>query len=178
MSAFDRAAEDRHDLDFRLMVNSSVVLFWRPVLLERNLDWLARHGYDVNRVDASGWRAEHDLHHDLAAALEFPDYYGENLDALNDCLRSIAGYDYRSSPEATGFVLALTGYDAFAEHCPDAAHAVLDIFAVQSRFAGLIGHRMLCLIQSDDPDIDFEPVGRTPVMWNNDEWLDSNRHPV
>ncbi len=36
------------------------------------------------KVDASGWTTEQDLHRDIAAALDFPDYYGRNLDALNE----------------------------------------------------------------------------------------------
>lgn len=28
---------------------------------------------------------------------------------------------------------------------------------------------------SNDPDIQFEPVGAIPVMWNSDEWLDAKR---
>jgi len=39
---------------------------------------------EVAILDASGWHAGADMHRDIAAALDFPDYYGNNLDALND----------------------------------------------------------------------------------------------
>ena len=178
MTAFDRAAESCRDMDFRLMVNSFVVLFLRVAILNKTIKWLQDHGYDVVSLDTSTWAAEADLHRDIAEALGFPDYYGRNLDALNDCLRTIAFYESRSLPKATGFVLALTGYDRFAKHCPSAAHAVLDIFATQARAAALIGHRMLCLVQSNDPHISFGPVGATPVVWNDAEWLHANRSPT
>jgi hypothetical protein len=157
------------------MVNTFVVLFWRMSLLDAKLAWSLGHGYEVARVDASTWTTEADLHRDLAAALNFPPYYGKNFRALNECLHAVASYDYGTSPEASGFVLALTGYDRFARLCPVAAYTVLDLFAKRARAAALIGHRMVCLVQSDDPDLSFEPVGAMPVMWNDAEWLNANR---
>lgn len=39
-----------------------------------------------------GWQAEtrSGFHDQVAAALDFPDYYGRNLDALHDCLGDLA----------------------------------------------------------------------------------------
>jgi hypothetical protein len=175
--AFDRDAVDRHDVDFMLVQNSSVAQFWRKAILNKAVGWLRDHGYDVISLDASIWTADADLHRDIAKALSFPDYYGCNLAALHDCFSQIAHYDYASSESAAGFVLVLTGYDNFARHCPRTAWAVLDSFAIQARLAALIGHRMICLIQCNDPDFSFEPVGATPVDWNNAEWFKANRRP-
>jgi hypothetical protein len=49
--------------------------------------------------------------------------------------------------------------------------------AHHSRTAALFGRRLMCLVQSDDPHIRFEPVGATPVAWNDAEWLNSKRRP-
>jgi barstar (barnase inhibitor) len=128
-------------------------------------------------IDASQWSAEQDLHRDIAAALGFPDYYGRNLDALNDCMRDVVSQDYGWAPEATGLALTFIGYDGFAARCPRAAQIVLDIMADHSRSAALFGRGLMCLVQSNDPNIRFEPVGATAVMWNDAEWLDSKRRP-
>ncbi len=40
-------------------------------------------------IDCSGIHTADALHCALAQALEFPDYYGKNLDALFDCLTEI-----------------------------------------------------------------------------------------
>lgn len=172
-----RGGDLTDDVAFRLMASTFVTLFWRPALLAGTTEWLLAHGYEVVCLDASRWTAESDVHRDLAAALRFPSHYGRNLDALNDCLRDVASYKYGSSPQAAGLVLVLTGYDKFTVHCPRAAQAVLDIFAGQARSAALIGHRMLCLVQSDNPNIRFAPVGAMPVMWNEAEWLDPTFRP-
>jgi hypothetical protein len=145
--------------------------------MDHSLGWLGEHGYHIVRLDAGEWATEATMHHALAEALDFPDYYGKNLDALNDCLGDVASLAYGSREGATGLVLALDRFDRFMRQLPRAAPIVLDIFASQARVAALIGHRMLCLVRSDDPDLFVPPVGAMSVLWNPAEWLDSKRHP-
>lgn len=86
MASFEPDADLSNDLAFRLMMNMFVTLFWRESILVAATGWLDRHGYQVTRFDASHWNTEDDLHRDISRALGFPDYYGRNLDALNDCM--------------------------------------------------------------------------------------------
>jgi RNAse (barnase) inhibitor barstar len=167
-------SQDHQDLALRLLINTPVTLFWRHRILEETTGWLSAHGYQVTRLAAAGWTNEEDLHRDIAAALSFPDYYGKNLDALNDCLRDVVDQRYGWAAGSTGLALVFTGYHAFAGRVPRAAQVVLDLMADASRQAALFGRRLMCLVQSDNPDIRFEPVGATPVRWNDAEWL--NRH--
>jgi hypothetical protein len=165
------------DRGFRLLINTSVTLFWRPQILDDTTAWLSAHDYQVVRIHAGHWATEHDLHRDIAQALNFPDYYGGNLDALNDCMRDVVSQDYGWAPHTSGLAVVFTGYDSFAVRRPRAAQIVLDIMADSSRRAALAGQRLICLVQSGDPHIRFEPVGATPVAWNDAEWLDSRRQP-
>lgn len=176
MAVFDLELDVRR-LDFLLLRSSAVTLFWRPALLAEATGWLRRQGYTVASLDAGTWLSDDDLHRDIAAALDFPDYYGGNLDALADCLRDVVNYEYGTTRQATGLALTLTGYDTFARGRPRTAQTVLDIVADQARGAMLTGHRMLCLVQCDDPHTTFDPVGAMPVSWNHAEWLDSQRRP-
>lgn len=175
MSAFDPADDLGQDRAFRLLMNTSVTLFHQRQVLEDTTAWLVEHDYQVTTLDASSWSGEHDLHRDIANALNFPDYYGRNLDALNDCMRDVVTHDYGWDPNAAGLVLVFTGYDNFAAACPQPAQAVLDIIANQSRSAALLGGRLMCLVQSNDPRITFDAVGATPVSWNQSEWLKPRR---
>lgn len=171
----DTASAD--DLYRQLAANTFVTLYWRRELLDGDVARLRGKGFAVVELDASGWTAEEDLHRDIAAALDFPDYYGRNLDALDDCLRDVVDGAYGIPSDAAGFVLVFTHYDGFDRACPREAQAVLDILADHGRSAAVLGRRVLCLAHSDDPAIAFQPVGAVPVLWNQAEWLDSWRRP-
>ncbi len=82
---------------------------------------------------------------------------------------------YGVSAEATGLVLVLMNYDQFVAADPVQAHKFLDIYAGQARHAALIGHRMSCLVQSNDPQLQLAPVGAQSVRWNGRELSDRSR---
>lgn len=159
------APYEEPDRAYRLAMNGFVTLFWRTEVLEDTVGWLVEHGYDVVRLPAAEWTSQADFHRDIRVALDFPDHYGDNLDAFNDCLRDLA----TRGGNGAGLVLVLAGYDAFASREPRAAQVILDVIADQSRTGALFGHRMLCLVQSDDPRLTFVPVGATAVGWNPEE---------
>lgn len=175
MPPFDLDTNPAEDRALQLLRDGAVTLFWRRRLLDDTTAWLAEHGYQLVRLDATAWATEADLHRDVKAALDVPDYYGHNLAAFTDCMRDVATYSYGARRDSTGTVLVLTGYDAFAAHERGTAGIVLDIIAGAAREALLFGHRLLCLVQSDDPEIAFDPVGATPVTWNLAEFLRADR---
>lgn len=175
MASWDADAETSHAVDFRLVHNTFVTMFWQPSVLDETVIWLLQHGYDVATFDAATWTTPGDMFGDVAQRLDFPDYFGRNLDALNDCMRDVASCDYGWRPDATGLVIVLRAFDAFATVDRRTAQIMLEIFADQARSAILIGNRILCLVQSNDPRLSFEPVGAVPVTWNDAEWLNSKR---
>jgi hypothetical protein len=152
-----------------LLVHGFVTLYRRPAVLERAIAALAGAGYRITVIDAAAWRTDADLHTAVAAALHFPAGAGANLDALADSLRDVADDPLVWPPDARGLVLVFTGYDAFAGRSPRTAQVVLDIIAGQGRTELLAGRRLIALVQSDDPRIAFDPVGATPVDWNDTE---------
>jgi hypothetical protein len=156
-------------IDYQLMQNSPVALYHSPAILGEHAAELEALGYRCPALEARGWDTEERLHDDFARVLDFPDYYGRNLDALNDCLWDLP-YDGR-----TGIGLVITGYDTFAARFPRVAWDVLDIIGHNSRDALLVGNRLLALVQSDDPRLHFEPVGGTAPTWNFREWFDRDR---
>ena len=114
MAAWNPADELNHPLDFLLIQNGFVSMFFQPVVLQEALSWLQGHGYHIASVDAASWLTPADMHADVARALDVPSYYGANLDALEDCLRDVAVQSYGWSEPDTGLVLVINGYDAFA----------------------------------------------------------------
>lgn len=162
MATWDAEAETTHPLDYSLVKNSFVTLFWRPSLLDETVVWLRGSAYDVVEFDAASWGSADDMYDDFSATLGFPDYFGRNLDALNDCIGDVASGDYGWRRDATGLVLVLRGFETFATVDRKTAQMVLDILAGQARSALLIGNRMMCLVQSNDPRLVFEPEPPTP----------------
>lgn len=176
MVNWDPDAEITHPVDFRLVHNTFVTMFWQSSLLDETVSWLRSHDYRVVEFNAASWSSDADMFEEVASGLHFPDYFGRNLDALNDCMRDIASGDYGWDIEAqTGLVIVLRAFDTFTGVDRRTAQIMLDIFAHQARCAILIGHRIICLVQSNDPHLSFEPVGATPVLWNDAESLNSKR---
>lgn len=169
MAIFRNEPDDLQRLDWLLLQNGAVTLYFRPQVLVEDVEWLKGHDYRVDSFECSVWVSESQMHEALSRGLEFPPYYGRNLNALNDCISDI------EIPEEGGRVLVFSRYDSFAARFPDVAWSVLDIMEINSRRLLLFGQRLIVLVQSDDPELFFEPVGGRPVMWNRKEWLARSR---
>jgi len=167
MSVFNREALDRPD--WEIFQDGWVMLYWRPELLDGVIDELVVHQYRVVAFDCERWSTPADALSDLGVSLDFPGYYGQNLNALNDCLRDI------DVPEVGGVALVFRRFDRFAAQHHVVAHAILDICAHNARGFMLFGRRFATLVQSDDPALSFPTVGATPVAWNRGEWLRKDR---
>jgi RNAse (barnase) inhibitor barstar len=144
-------------------------MYWQKQLLETDAQWLADHAYRLYRLNCEQWSSDQSALVEIGMALGFPDYYGRNLDAFNDCLSDI------EIPVNGGVGIILLRFDHFAKQSPVTAQTLLDIFADNSRSSMLFGRRLVTLVQSDDPRLSFDAVGATPVMWNPREWLNKNR---
>ncbi|MDQ4213964.1 barstar family protein [Microbacterium sp. ASV81] len=176
MAIWDADAETTHPMDFRLVRDGFVTMFWQSSLLDDSLDGLRSRAYQVVEFDARAWSSDAEMCEDVASQFGFPDYSGRDLDALNDCMSDVASGSYGwDAATDTGLVIALRAFDAFAERDRRTAQIMLDIVATRARSAMLIGHRIICLVQSNDPRLAFEPVGAMPVVWNDAEWLDTER---
>lgn len=149
--------------DLNLLKNSPVTLYHSQEILQTDLQKLVGCGYQCPTFDCALWDSEMTMHREFARQLSFPDYYGHNLDALNDCLGD--------NDVVTGdLAIVLTGFDVFFAKFPRAWH-VLDIIAAASWWHLLFGRRLLGLVQTNDPKIVFEPIGARTVTWNPIEWF-------
>lgn len=167
MAAFTE--EDYQRLDLQLLKISPVTLYHRTEVLANNISILEGYGYKIDKFDCTTWASVDDLFDQMSAALDFPDYFGRNFDALNDCLA------YIEVPEESGRVVLLRGFDQFAKSHDKAAQVLLDILAHNSSFLMLWGKRFLTLVQSDDPEIKFHHLDCRAANWNHAEWLNADR---
>ena len=169
MATFSSDTSDFQRLDWSLLQNGAVTLYHRRETLDPDVAWLRENAYQVVDFDCLEWSDVRAMHAALAKALAFPEYYGMNLDALNDCMSDV------EVPAESGLVVVFLRFDTFASQHREAAQGLLDVLADNARTFLLFGRRLLVLAQSDDPRISFRPVGATAVGWNRKEWLDKNR---
>ena len=165
MAVFENNPDEWQRLDWQILQNGWTSLYWQRSILDKDLGWFEIEKYKIIDFDCTKWTDTNQIHRDLKEMLGFPDYYGENFDALNDCLSDI-------EINETGLVIVFRNYQNVDK---EIAHMLLDIFARNSRLHNLFGKRLLILVQVDNPNYQIDPVGSSPVLWNGAEWLDSNR---
>jgi RNAse (barnase) inhibitor barstar len=85
--------------------------------------------------------------YDIGKALGFPAYYGQNLDALEDCLR-----DVEAEP---GLLLLWDGWGPFARADEHAFRVALDILRARTEAGG--AGAFAVLLRGDGPDLDIVP---------------------
>ena len=170
-------AGEENDLDYVAVRDGGVLLYRKLNYIEEDIQWLRERNYRIYEFDCAAWTSEMALHENLRSALSFPDYYGNNLNALDECMS-----DDLVVPDPGGLVLVLNHYDrifkpasGLASEGRGTAEVVLSIFADAVRYHMLFGRRLLILVQSDDPKIDFGRLRGVAARWNRREWLNSSR---
>lgn len=166
MGVFKRNGRvDPVGLDWYIMRNGWISLYWRTTILDDDLKWFENENYVILEFNCRTWDNDKIMHSQLKEKFDFPDYYGENFSALRDCLSDL-------NIIKTGLVLVFRHLDNLKKQT---AHTFLDIMADSSRLHMLFGNRVITLAQVDDPDYEIDPVGQTSVIWNGLEWPNSRR---
>lgn len=166
MRVFKRSGRvDPKGLDWQIMQNGWTSLYWRATILDDDLKWFEKENYIIIEFNCKTWDNEKTMHSQLKEKLDFPEYYGENFNALRDCLSDL-------NIIKTGLVLVFRHLDNIRKQT---VHEILDIMANISRLHMLFGNRIIILAQVDNPDYEVGPIGQTPVLWNGQEWFNSRR---
>lgn len=151
----------------KMMLNGSVILYNKSSILEKDIALIKTEGFEVARVDCADLD-ESAFHKKIAKTLMFPAYYGENLNAFDDCLSDI-------EPENTGILLVFENYDAFLGENPAFGYDVLQVIQLNA-WQFLISEKgLMSFVQSNDPALRIPAIGGLVPQWNNEEWLDKAR---
>lgn len=97
-----------------------------PYVAPPHLDAVAKAakkaGLMLVRVDLKGVQDKQGLLNAIAAALKFPEWFGENWDALEDCLTDLSWL------KARGYVLVLEHCAELGKHAPRELEVAVEVF--------------------------------------------------
>lgn len=181
MPAFKKIPEDWQRIDWQIIRDGGISLYWRPTYLSEDVNWLAAHGYHIYDFNCELWHSNEEMFSEISRVLRFSEWWGPNWGgnfyALADCLSDMP------IPEDGGAALIFQRFDTYlegpgSELIPSGrnrAEILLDVMARTSRCHLLTGCRFITLVQSDDPRIRFGELGSVTAIWNRREWLEKNR---
>lgn len=175
--------------DLVLLSQCPVTLYHNLELLDNDLEWLQEADYNICDIDAIEWKGN-------TAFREFIDALGgveyrPTLDGLEKCLGNLFMNQYLPQniladgmplppkelepSDCPGFVFVLRHYDWLVSDDSEIAHQILDFMVKESRSWLLYNKRLICLVQTDDPDLSFHPLGAEQASWTDAEFLRKNR---
>ena len=100
-------------------------------------------GWDFAYVDGLTAQTKPEFLAQIGAALHFPEWYGQNFDALADCLGDVAGGE--------GTVLLWDGWGPLARAEPQAFSVALSVFG--TRVHAERGSRFAVLLRGEGPAV-------------------------
>lgn len=170
MTCFDKFVNNCSKVDWQILMNGGISLYYKDIVLEKSLKLLSDDGYKFNEFDFGLFDTEKDFHRSIKKQCGFPVYYGENMSALTDCLR----YDLEI-PEKGGHAFVLKRFDDFYKRQPESAHEILERLALASRERMVTGERLITLVQTEDPLFIPKSVGEHNIQWNLHEFMEESR---
>jgi RNAse (barnase) inhibitor barstar len=139
--------DELDDADWDLWQNSPIAGVEESRVLDNYIVRLQSKDYRVEQFDCSSWSDEAAMHSDFKERLAFPDYYGGNLDALNDSIAGITIEPRLGLVVVLRHFTSITSNPGFREKTP---RVVLEILARTSRRYLLFGQRFMAIAQMED----------------------------
>lgn len=169
MAAFNRQVNNCSKVD-SVLINGSISLYCNENILIKDLDWLKNNQYKVIILDFSEILSVEEFHARIKKTCEFPDYYGENMSALSDCLLHDLEIPYDG-----GCAFVFKDFDSFYMKDKEMAHDILERLSEASRQRMLTGERLITLLQSGNPKFVPDTIGAYKISWNRHEFVEAYR---
>jgi RNAse (barnase) inhibitor barstar len=165
---WDSTYDEDENLDWLIMRAGPISKYFSAQILDQNLRELEKLRYQLIDVSASRWTSKN-VYDEIGKTFNFPDYFGKNLNALDDCLSDLF------NPRYKGLVVVIRNFDRFYEENKNLADDILDVFCAVSWEWLLAERKLIVFLQSNDADLEIRKVGGWSPRWNASEWLDSDR---
>jgi RNAse (barnase) inhibitor barstar len=125
---------------------SGVYVLEEGASLERVKELADQWGLLVERLDGTEIKDKEALLNSIGELLEFPDYYGKNWDALEDCLS-----DYFIGMETKGLVLIFDNSGLFFDNSPEDFKTFLEILKETTLLCEAQQDSFVALLKGVDP---------------------------
>ncbi len=139
----DNLEKNELRLDDEILLDGPICIYSNEENLNKDLEWFRESGYTVYDFDTSVWTAEI-AHQEFKSEMGFPQYYGNNLDAFDECLSDMYKDNY------IGQVIVFRHFDKFRESDERFCNTILEIIADQSWTWLVSFHKLIGIIQVDN----------------------------
>ena len=150
---------------FELVRDGCINLFYKTEVYLNTIEKLKNESIDIYVFDAIDWNKEENFYSSFSKGMNFPDYFGNNLDAINDCLGDLINKN---------IAICISNYENFMIKCQKQANILPKIILTNCWEAILQENVMLMLIQTNNGSISFNDIKEFPPKWNQKEWLNKN----
>lgn len=164
-----------------LLTYASVTLYCGLAVLEDDLRRLSEEHWVATRVSAADWAQRGNAYESLFRALPLPAEWAD-ADHLRHPYKLEEALDELRIPDAGGLALVMTDFDAFARSgsrkVRTQARDILDTLIEAARRLQFGGKSLLIMVQTNDPDLHLEELGKTSAGWNPREFVTAERGKV
>ena len=127
--------------DIEILKDGPICKYFKNSILDEDVTWFIENRFDVYDMNVRNWNKEI-FHKKIKKELNFPDYYGENLNAFNDCHGDLYNDRYK------GVVIVFRQYEEFLSSDRNFAEVILDIIATESRYWLVTGKKLMELLSA------------------------------
>jgi RNAse (barnase) inhibitor barstar len=149
--------------EIAILRKGPISLYHQTEFLDQDINWFIENGYKVYQADCREWSSLEKFHESVSELLDFPSYYGSNLDGFEDCLCELDLNVKR------GGLIVLLNFEFFAYKFPNKSTIIVDILANVSRLYLIDNIKLITLIQTNDKNLSFPPIGCMNVGVNQKE---------
>jgi RNAse (barnase) inhibitor barstar len=165
---WNQSYDEDENLDWLMVRNGPIIKYFSSSVLEEDIKKLENMRYNIIDLSTSNWTIKN-AHIQIKDGFGFPDYYGGNRNAFEDCLNDMFNKKYK------GLVIVFRNFDNFYSQNKDFSESILDGIMSVSWIWLLAGQKLITLIQSDNPNLEIRKIGGFEPSWNSQEWLNSSR---